>query len=396
MNKYNPDGELVIEQSFLRVPHEQVKKSYRMSQKHIEKDLAFVTSSMDDMVKRSKAQNLDSDTTQRVVENMLKRLENLKRKLQDTKNDETQLIQRSKQRATHLNTLYGFTSYTSEEYREWSRTRLNRILVDYMLRKGYSRTAAQLVERANLESLADTELFEQSAVIEQSLLNHSCTKGIQWCSDNKSALRKLKSTLEFDLHLQEFIELARAGEMMQAIQYSKKHLLPWTGTHARQIEQAMGLLAFKPDTQCSPYQQLYDTNRWQQLVDHFRKDNYALHALSTVPPLLLTLQTGLSALKNVHCYHADDRNINCPVCQTDTLGELAKSLPYSHHINSNLVCRVTGLLMNEDNPPMKLPNGRVYSLTAISQMAAENRGRIQCPMTGETFALNEAKKLFIS
>ncbi|RKP40200.1 CTLH/CRA C-terminal to lish motif domain-containing protein [Dimargaris cristalligena] len=407
MNKFNPDGQLVIEQPFLRIPHEQTKKAYRLSQKYLEKDLAFVNNHAGELVKQAKKQQLasraqdgsaasSSATAHKLLDSMLNRLTMLKRKLSDTKADETMYLHRSKLRSVHLNELCTMTSTQDPGYEAWSHTRLNRLLVDYMFRKGYHQSATKLAHDQTIRDFADFELFRESATIEQSLRDQNCAKCLQWCSDNKSALRKVKSSLEFDLHLQEFIELARSQQTRIAIQYAKKHLLPWSETHQRQIEQAMGLLAFSALTTCEPYKQLYDTSRWQHLIDHFRTDNFSLNALADPAPLLLTLQTGLSALKCHHCYHDEDRNINCPVCQTETLGKLAESLPYSHQVNSNLVCRISGHLMNEDNPPMKLPNGRVYSYQSLQAMAVENNGEVKCPVTGQEFLFSEAKKLFIS
>ena len=92
----------------------------------------------------------------------------------------------------------------------------------------------------------------------------------------------------------------------------------------------------------------------------FRADNFALNSLTSQPLLSVTLQAGLSALKTPMCYQPENKNINCPVC-SDTLGELAEKLPLSHHVNSTIVCRLSGEIMDEDNPPMALQNGYVYS-----------------------------------
>ncbi len=62
-----------------------------------------------------------------------------------------------------------------------------------------------------------------------------------------------QNTLEFDLRLQEYIELARARKTVEAMAYSKKHLLPWQDTHYRQIVQAAALLCCPPTTACGPY-----------------------------------------------------------------------------------------------------------------------------------------------
>lgn len=113
-------------------------------------------------------------------------------------------------------------------------------------------------------------MFTDIHRIELALGRHSCTEALTWCSENKAALRKLKvghisihrqswslfsrqSTLEFDLRLQEYIELSRARLREDAISYMRKHLVPWQDTHMVQIRQASGLLAFSSDTLCNPY-----------------------------------------------------------------------------------------------------------------------------------------------
>ena len=45
---------------------------------------------------------------------------------------------------------------------------------------------------------------------------------------------------------------------------------------------------------------------------------------------------------------------------TEPLGELSKPLPYSHCAQSHLICALSGKVMDDNNPPMALPNGYVY------------------------------------
>ncbi len=53
---------------------------------------------------------------------------------------------RTRQRLEHLSLLNAIPSLESEEFERWSRTRLNRILVDYLLRQGYSASAEKLAQ----------------------------------------------------------------------------------------------------------------------------------------------------------------------------------------------------------------------------------------------------------
>ncbi len=68
-----------------------------------------------------------------------------------------------------------------------------------------------------------------------------------------TSAHRYQSTLEFDLRLQEYIELARARKTEEAIAYTKKHMIQWQETHLSQIRAASALLAFPPETTCGPY-----------------------------------------------------------------------------------------------------------------------------------------------
>jgi len=215
--------------------------------------------------------------------------------------------------------------------------------------------------------------------IETALRRRSCTEALAWCSENKSTLRKSEvhllcfqlirspnttsqNSLEFELRLQEFIELCRSSQPMLAIAYSKKHLLPWTSTHLSTIRTAHALLVFPPSTPCLPYKRLFSLSRWDDLIQQFRTSIYALNTLPSAPLLNLALYAGLSALKLHSCYNSDSRVVDCPLCEDgEGLGKLGEEVPYSHHANSVIVCRISGKIMDQDNMPMAFPNGRVYS-----------------------------------
>ena len=72
--------------------------------------------------------------------------------------------------------------------------------------------------------------------VEDALRQRSCTECLQWCADNRAKLRKTKSTLEFQLRLQEYIELIRGGQLAQALAYTRKHLIAFMDTHAADIQ----------------------------------------------------------------------------------------------------------------------------------------------------------------
>jgi macrophage erythroblast attacher len=78
------------------------------------------------------------------------------------------------------------------KYEEWSRTRLDRLLVDYLLRNGYKDSALALAKEKGIEDLVDVETFVQMSRIRESLLNRRVTEALTWCQENKKELRKME------------------------------------------------------------------------------------------------------------------------------------------------------------------------------------------------------------
>lgn len=115
------------------------------------------------------------------------------------------------------------------------------------------------------------DVFVQCTKIEKSLREgKSTTECLAWCAENKQSLRKqkvwggpfirrhcsadaLQSTLEFELRLQQFIELVRSSRLKEAMAHSKKFLVPHSDTHFEDIKRASGLLAFVPSTPVVEY-----------------------------------------------------------------------------------------------------------------------------------------------
>ncbi|KAI6116331.1 CTLH/CRA C-terminal to lish motif domain-containing protein [Pisolithus sp. B1] len=393
--KFNVDGMLLFEQPFARVPYENYRKVFRASQRNIEKELGSVLSLSNDLQRRSVADDGSLEEAVKAVDGMIGRVENLKRKLSDLQeNNGKPTLDVIQERLHHLASLETLPTTNGADFSRWADTRLDRWLVDWALRGDRHQTARTLAQERGIETLVDIDLFMDIHRIESALRRHSCVEAIAWCSENKTALRKIKSTLEFELRLQEYIELARARKTQEAITYSRKHLVSWQETHLSQITQASALLAILPSTNCGQYKRLYDDSRWTSLIQAFRLAAYTLNSLSTEPLLNLALYAGLAALKLPACYDHSP-NVNCPVCDPN-IRVLASEVPYSHHANSTIVCRLSGKIMDEDNMPMAFPNGYVYSREALEEMAAKNDGKVTCPQSNLTCDFSTLKKVFIS
>jgi len=432
----------ILEQSLLKVPVEAMRKNVRLAARSTDKELAVIEGALK---RTTSTVSGTKEDKLRAVENAIARMKQLKRKLEDVQSTQQTYVDSSKSRINYLNQLKNLASYDSRAYTSWASTRLNRQLVDYLLRRGYSETAELLAldEGSGSIGLSDVEirLFKELKGIENALQAGSASEALGWCKDNASALKKTKSTLEFDLRFQEFIELARQGKKREAIAHCKKHLVPAAAaaaatsspstaatkgpiTSTQRIRQSMALLAFGPDTECPPYRALYDASRWIELAATFRRAFLNLYALPPLPLLNLSLWAGLVALKLPSCFaghaHAlahdsaaavtatpaptslttttDEHNPNCPTCDAQLFGALARApeVPSGHQANSIIVCRVTGKVLAGEDTLYALPNGRVYSGEACEMIAKSNDGRIVCPRTKEGFEWHQLKKVYIT
>lgn len=287
-------------------------------------------------------------------------------------------------------------SRSTERQSRWEKIGLDRAMVDYMLREGRYETAKKLSVSQGIQHIIDEEMFTESRNVIEALRRRDCKEGLKWCLENKRRLQKVNSKLEFKLRCQEFVELARARRKKDAIQYMRKHLSSPNIDADRflDIQRFMALLIFHPSTTCQPYKDLYSQHKWQELENVFKTDHYRLHGLTIESSLEILLKAGLSSLKTRKCATQSDRKQHCPTCN-EPFVSLAQNLPRSRHENSILVCSISGEIMDENNPPMAMPQGYVYSQKALTKLANDNDGEhIVDPITNSKARLDELRKCF--
>lgn len=117
-------------------------------------------------------------------------MQGLKRKLEVLHDEENKNLTQSRQRIQHLEDLYRIPSLADVKYDEWSRIRLDRLLADHMLRSGYLESAKQLAEEKGIGDLVDLSVFVQCQRIAENLRKGEAKEALQWCGENKAALKK--------------------------------------------------------------------------------------------------------------------------------------------------------------------------------------------------------------
>lgn len=375
---------LKLEHQFVRVPFEQYRKMVRSNHRIIEKEVSSLLS----CVGEAAESDIAGDEAAQRINSLVYRLQGLKRKLEEGSQMENMQAQRCRARLDHLE------SMNAENLSVLNCNRLNRMLVDYMLRMSYYDTATKFADFSNIMELVDIEVFYEAKKVIDAIHNKEVSPALAWCAENRSRLKKSKSKFEFHLRLQEFVEMVRDEKRMQAIMYARKYLSSWGSSHMKEFQRVATTVAFKSNTECAAYKLLFEAKQWDYLVDQFKQEFCKLYGITLEPLLNIYLQAGICVLKTPFCYQ-DDCPKEDPLSQ-ESFRKLSQPLPFSKQRHSKLVCYITKELMDTENPPLVLPNGYVYSTKALEEMAKKNNGRITCPRTGVTCDYTDLTKAYIS
>lgn len=269
----------VQEQPLLRMPYELSRRNFKNAQRVVEHASTNTTTSLAAATKTA-SKTSSPDATLESLDAMISRMQNLKRKLEGLHEEEMRIHKSAKARLQHLQDLYDVKSLVDVKYDEWSRTRLSRLVVDYLLREGYSESAAHLAQSKGIEELVDVDAFVACHKIERSLREGMSTSlALEWCKEHGKELKKSGSMLEFELRLQQYIELVRQGHeagmsVMDGIESDGMHGVSIGGgggetklaearAHAKKflsssgdfelLGRAAGLLAYRPWDEIEPY-----------------------------------------------------------------------------------------------------------------------------------------------
>jgi hypothetical protein len=72
---------------------------------------------------------------------------------------------------------------------------------------------------------------------------------MNWCNTNKSKITKINSNIRFKLLKQQFVEIYKTGNILEAVKYARENFKDISNPH--DIEEIMILLAIKPNNTVS-------------------------------------------------------------------------------------------------------------------------------------------------
>lgn len=176
----------------LRLPNELLRKNFRSAHFVIEKDTSALKTLLKDSATSAVSGRASQQDVLKNIDAMIARMRGVKRKLTACAEEESRLHTQTAARIAHLDELYSIRTVEDVKYEAWSRRRLDRLLADYLLRRGFIQTAAELARERKMENLVDVDTFVNMSRIREALLRGSVAEALAWCTENKKELRKME------------------------------------------------------------------------------------------------------------------------------------------------------------------------------------------------------------
>ncbi|ODM93019.1 Protein RMD5 A [Orchesella cincta] len=280
------------------------------------------------------------------------------------------------------------------------------VIGDHLLREGKLGIGEKMCEESGQKPKLNTSLpdvFLQLNGILKALNARDVNPALNWVGENREALLKQGSTLEFQLHRLAFLTLVKNGDSLQAdaMVYGRANFPRFAKLHEKEIQGLMtALLYFSTGSmKSSPYTHWFNEKCWDDIRDQFAREASALLAVPIESPLETCCSAGCVALPillEVSRAMAQARQGQSQAPQGNTWNgrnelPVEIKLDKDFHFHSIFSCPILRQQTSEANPPMRLNCGHVISKDAIQKLM---RGqRFKCPYCTGAQNLQEAKQI---
>jgi macrophage erythroblast attacher len=114
----------------------------------------------------------------RSLDAMISRMQGFKRKVETLHEEEKILHGHQRKRISHLQDLYNVENLLDPGYDRWSRIRLDRLLVDFLLRSGFCETAAMLAEEKDIKVCGGEVVWETLTLTVVGTRGRRCVRAV--------------------------------------------------------------------------------------------------------------------------------------------------------------------------------------------------------------------------
>ncbi|KAM3179305.1 hypothetical protein ACTXT7_000879 [Hymenolepis weldensis] len=397
MKKYDMCSDIELtERMGMKAVFELFNKSYRVNHRELEKS----TNNLKQMIDKANCIKTSGEAVE-LLGSVLSAVKGLKRKADEIYSEELDLVSSCKKRIAHLvevaeleetapkprtqaekfklsKAVESFIADGESTLPSQTRTtntippshydkpvfsaRFNRLLAEHLFAMGHYQSALALVNQIHDCDKIFVRIIEEAIAIREALLHGETKSAHKWFNESNFRLKHSETSFDFDLRIFEFYLLVRDDKRMEAVAHARQYLNNFQESdhyRRRRLGQAMVLLIMRTADEVKEKAKQNELNE-EWIAKRFHLALMCFYSFTSPTPFLLTVRAGMSAIKTPFCYHDESRNPNCVVCHP-LINRYASSLVFGHHDQSILTCYQTGLIMDDNNPPMALPNGYVYS-----------------------------------
>eukprot|EP00924_Labyrinthula_sp_SR-Ha-C_P006318 maker-scaffold_31-snap-gene-3.73-mRNA-1 protein AED:0.01 eAED:0.02 QI:30/0.66/0.7/1/0.88/0.8/10/83/367 len=263
-------------------------------------------------------------------------------------------------------------------------------IMDYLTRNSLSTVCEMLMNEIawNIpDSKTSLTCFATFRESKAALMSLELKPLIKWCESRISVSPQVIQPLAFGLHSSQFLVFLR-DDPIKAIEYARRNLSCFISGNFEKLKNLSFVLAKKNN---KGTKRSGDENN--ELVETFEKVHREYFNLPKTSMFSVLLQVGLTALKSKKCGSPTTDSKNCLACRP-LFKQVTKDLPVAHETQTHLICRLTGEPMDENNPPLALPNGQIFSERGVRTLELPNR-KIKCPVTNKEYRVNELRYVYI-
>ncbi|SCU89787.1 LAFA_0E20890g1_1 [Lachancea sp. 'fantastica'] len=274
LNEPNVDFHLKLNEQSFHIPNELLKNNVKKVQKLVERESMRLEVLFKDL--NSIVAGHDPHLSINKLNDIIKAVELLERKLDKRVNIECELLKRIEYRFNYFKELEELKKNGNREgLISWYQVYTNLLIGDYLVRNnnvcdqelagGSSGTSLRLKRKISspttspppvnagvqflrsqgLEKHLDWDILVTANQISKSLdAGHDLTLLVNWIRENQTYLTKRSSALEFETRLQEYIELVKIRDYPGAIGCFQNHLIKFINTNFDELQLASGLLVF--------------------------------------------------------------------------------------------------------------------------------------------------------
>lgn len=291
---------------------------------------------------------------------------------------------------------------------------INELIVEHFYSSGDFQAGDIMAQEAGIEHW---ETIKQPYIrlfdIEKELKEHRLDVALAWVDENTETLKHnvqyVENRLPFLLHRLYFLQIFEARGPYQAIQYAREHMQKFYTTHALQLHQLLGGVAFfrpgltmdvHPDIVSRRYGTIYssqDQVLWDEVRAEFRRQFCYVINKPQESPLLVSVSAGSFVLPTLLKYSkvaAMGRSTSSFAQGIDHL-PVELPLPDEFAFHSTFTCPVSKESNNESDPALMLPCGHCLNKTSVLKLAKGTARNFKCPYCPGEAVFSDCKELHL-